>query len=128
MIKWLLLIVILSFGGYTAYRYVGAGYHTRPEVPEGAFSVSFPSGLRGVVVDLPDDRARRRYLGVALEVPSYLEKTWSWCRPPTTADNPQVVQFMESRDLPGARFEAICEIVLDGDLVTRGLLISVPRV
>ncbi|MGV8831552.1 MAG: hypothetical protein ACOH2N_06210 [Devosia sp.] len=127
MIKWLLLIAVLTFGGYSAYQYFVAGYHTRPEIPDGAFSVSFPSGLRGIVVDLPEDM-NRRYLGMPLEVPSYLEKTWSRCRPPSIEENPQVVQFMESRDLPGARFEAICEIELDGDLVTRGLLISVPRV
>jgi hypothetical protein len=127
MIKWLLLITVLTIGGYSSYQYYFAGYHTRPEMPDGAFSVSFPSGLRGVVVDLPKDETRR-YLGMPIEVPSYLEKTWSWCRPPTKEENPQVVQFMESRELPGARFEAICEIVLDGDLVTRGLLISIPRV
>jgi len=127
MIKWLLLIAVLGFGGYAAYGYVEAGYHTRPEMPAGAFSVSFPSGLRGIVVDLPEDM-NRRYLGLALDVPSYLEKTWSRCRPPTQEEGPQVVQLMESRELPGARFEAICEIVLDGDLVTRGMLISVPRV
>lgn len=127
MIKWLFIIGVLAIGGYAAYEYYAAGYHTRPEVPEGAFSVSYPSGLRGVVLDLPEDKTRR-YLGMPLKVPSYLEKTWSLCRPPLREEAPEVLQFMESRDLPGARFEAICEIELDGDVVTRGVLISVPRV
>lgn len=127
MIRWLLMLAVLAFAGYSAYQYFEAGYHTRPEMPDGAFSVSFPSGLRGVVVGLLEDETRR-YLGMPFEVPSYLEKTWSRCRVPTKEEGPQVVQFMESRELPGARFEAICEITLDGDVVTRGVLISVPRV
>jgi hypothetical protein len=127
MIRWLFVIALLGVGGYWGYQYFEAGYHTRPEVPAGAFSVSFPSGLRGIVLDLPED-IDRRYLGMALDVPSYLEETWSWCRPPTNEEGPMVAQFMESRELPGARFEAICKITLDGDVVTRGLLISVPRV
>lgn len=127
MIKWLLMLAVLVSAGYSAHQYFQAGYHTRPAIPDGAFSVSFPSGLRGIVLGLPEDETRR-YLGMPLDVPSYLEETWSWCRVPTNEESPQVVQFMESRDLPGARFEAICEITLDGDVVTRGVLISVPRV
>jgi hypothetical protein len=127
MLKWLFLAAVLAYGGYSAHQYFQAGYHTRPNMPDGAFSVSFPSGLRGIVIGLREDMSRR-YLGMPLKVPSYLEETWSWCRPPTKEENPRVVQFMESRELPGARFEAICEITLDGDVVTRGVLISVPRV
>lgn len=127
MFRWLFVIAVVAFGGYWAYWYFVPGYHTRPAMPEGAFSVSFPSGFRGIVLDLPEDPTRR-YLGTSLEVPSYLKETWSWCRPPTIDERPEVKKFMESRDLPGARFEAICKITLDGDVVTRGLLISVPRV
>ena len=128
MFKWIVLIIILGGGGYVAYDSYMAGHHTRPDMPEGAFSVSYKSGLRGIVVDVPDEKATRRYLGVTMEVPFYLENTWSWCYPATEEDSAKVAHFMAERDWPGQRFEAVCKITVEGKEILRGLIISVPRV
>ncbi len=77
MLKRVGLVVILAFGGYVAYDSYMAGYHTRPEMPEGAFSLSYKNGLRGILVDVPDERQTRRYLAVPMKVAFYLEDAWS---------------------------------------------------
>lgn len=128
MWKWVILVIILGGGGYMAYDSYMAGHHTRPEMPEGAFSLSYKNGLRGILVDVPNEKETRRYLGVPMEVPFYLKDSWSWCRPPTEEEGPQVAQFMAERDWPGQRFEAVCKITVDGAEVVRGLIISVPDV
>lgn len=129
MLKWGILSVILMGLGYTAYQSYDAykgGYFTRPEMPEGAFSLSYKSGLRGILVDVPEEKRTRRYLGIPLKVPFYLQDTWSWCYPPTKEYAAQVDDFMADRDWPGQRFEALCKIMVDGKEVERGIIISVP--
>lgn len=127
MIRWIVLIGLLGFGGYVAYDYYMAGYHTRPEMPEGAFSVSYKSGLRGILIDITEEDTRR-YLGVPMEVPFYLKESWSWCHAPKGEEIAQAASFMTERDWPGQRFEAVCKIVVEGQEVVRGLIISVPKV
>lgn len=59
MFKWLLrmgLLAILGWIGYATYDWYMAGHHTRPEMPEGAFSLSYKNGLRGILVDVADER------------------------------------------------------------------------
>lgn len=130
MWKWGILSVIFLGLGYVFYAlYDGykAGYLTRPEMPEGAFSLSYKSGLRGILVDVPEEKRTRRYLGIPLDVPFYLKDTWSWCYPPTKEEAPQVDDFLAQRDWPGQRFEAVCRIMVDGKKVERGIIVSVPK-
>lgn len=130
MLKWLMRLVvvaIIGWGGYGAYDWYMAGNHTRPDMPEGAFSLSYKNGLRAIMVDVPNEKETRRYFGFPQEVPYYLEDAWSFCRPPTKDEATQVARFLEERDMPGERFEAVCKITADDDIVLRGLITSVPR-
>lgn len=120
MLKWIIAILIVAGGGYVAYDGYKAGYHTRPAMPEGAFSLSYKNGLRAILVDVPDQKATRRYFGFPQEVPHYLRDVWSFCYPPTDEEGPQVRQFMQERNMPGERFEAVCKIKADDDIVLRG--------
>lgn len=128
MFKWIVLTVILAFGGYVAYDSYMAGYHTRPEVPEGAFSLSYKNGLRGILVNVPDERETRRYLAMPMKVAFYLGDAWSWCSPPTNEESAQAVQLMAERDWPGQRLDAVCKIPVEGKEIVRGLIITVPKV
>lgn len=119
------LVIGLGFLAYDQYR---AGYFTRPDMPEGAFSLSYKSGMRGIVVGIPDEKTTRRYLGFPREVPFYLEDAWSFCRSPREDEQQRVAAFMKDRDWPGERFEAVCEIEVDGEAVVRGWITSVPKV
>jgi len=127
MVKWIVGIVILAGGGYVAYDAFRAGFHTRPAMPEGAFSISFKNGLRGILVNVPDDKKTRRYLGFPMDVPFYLKETWSYCHPPTEEEGVQVAHFMKDRNWPGGRFEAVCKITVEDEVVVRGVIVSVPK-
>jgi hypothetical protein len=131
-----------SYSGYQSYR---AGYFSLPELPDGAYTVSFDNGLRAIVLDAEvadhgaDSNWRyfrnlsvanpdRRYLGVPLEVERWFEDAWSWCKAPTDEDRAMLEQTPEiSQKLQNARFEAVCRINVDGTEVLRGLIFSVPR-
>ncbi|MBD3756370.1 MAG: hypothetical protein IE937_12265 [Gammaproteobacteria bacterium] len=131
MWKWVFrigLIALLGFVGIGVYDYYRAGLNTRPEMPPGAFSLSFKSGLRAVMVDVPDERDTRRYFGFPQEVPFYLEDAWAICTPPTDEEKPDVTKFMEMRDFPGERFEVVCRVQVDDDTVIRGIITTVPKV
>src|SRR5690606_18050719 len=119
------LVALIAFGGYTAYDFYRAGYHTRPTMPDGAFSFSFTNGLRGILVGVTKDEESRRYLGFPFEVPFYLEDAWSWCHPPTDSDNARAANIMSERDWPGQRLEAVCRIKIEDEEIVRGLIISV---
>lgn len=125
------MVIILGGGGfvaYGAYDYYKAGFHTRPAMPEGAFSHSYANGLRGILVNVPNEEETRRYLGIPSEVPFYLEDSWSWCYPPTEEESADAAAFLAMRDWPGQRFEAVCKITLEDNEIVRGVIISVPRV
>lgn len=128
MWKWIVGLIIIGGGGYLGYDSYMAGHFTRPAMPDGAFSLSFKNGLRGILVDVPNEKATRRYLGVPMEVPFYLTDAWSWCYPPIEEEAPQVSHFMAELNWPGQRFEAVCKITVEGTEVMRGLIISVPNV
>lgn len=80
------LLLIAVFICYGIWDYYQADLHTRPDMPPGAFSMSYKNGLRAIMVDTTDQRETRRYFGTPLDVPFYLEKSWSFCRPPTDAE------------------------------------------
>ncbi len=131
MKKWLGRIIavgIIGFLGFAGYDYYRAGHFTRPEMRDGEFSISYSTGLRAILTGVPNERETRRYLGYPNEVPYYLEDVWSICSPPT----PEELSELERpeypwSELPGKRFEVICKIDVDGDIVVRGIIITVPK-
>lgn len=130
MLRWLgrlVVVGIIGVIGYAAYDYYMAGLHTRPQMPDGAFSISYKNGMRAIIVGVPNEEENRRYLGFAMDVPYYVRDAWSFCHPPTEEEAPQVAQFLEERDMPGMRFEAVCKITVDEDVLVSGLITSVPR-
>jgi len=99
-----------------------------PKVPDGAFYQSYKNGLRAIIIGIPNEQETRRYFGTPFNVPFYLEETWSFCRIPTVEESHQAMKILDERDWPGERLDAICKIDLDGEVVIRGLITSVPRV
>lgn len=130
MWKWIgrsVLVAIVGFGGYAAYDYYRADLHTRPEMPPGAFSISYKNGLRAILVDVPNQRDTRRYFGYPAEVPFYIEDAWSFCTSPEDAEVAMAEDWLAQSDQPGMRFEVICRVDVDGEAVIRGFITSVPR-
>lgn len=130
MWKWIggaLFIGTAGYLAYGAYDYYRAGLHTRPQMPEDAFSISFATGLRAILTGVPDQKGTRRYFGFPQEVPYYLEDAWSTCSPPEGEDVPMAQKFIKDRAMPGERFEVVCKITVDEDIVVRGIITSVPR-
>lgn len=125
MWKWVIGLLVCAGVGYVAYDYYRADLHRRPDMPEGAFSISYKNGLRAILVGVPNERETRRYFGFPADVPFYLEDAWSFCTPPTEME---VKEFESKRNQnPGERLEAICRIDVDGDVVVRGLITTVPK-
>ena len=120
-------VAVLGYVAYGVWDYYRAGYFTRPDMPEGAFSISYKSGLRAILVDVENQQESRRYLGYPMDVPFYLKDAWATCSPPTEEEKPNVETFLAERHMPGQRFEAVCRIQADNDTVVRGLITSVPR-
>lgn len=54
-----LTVAIIAYSGYGAYDFYRAGLHTRPEMPDGAFSISYKNGLCAILVNVPDERPTR---------------------------------------------------------------------
>ncbi|NSY61065.1 hypothetical protein [Agrobacterium tumefaciens] len=127
LIKRLLLVGLLGWGVYVVYDQYRAGHFTRPDMPEGAFSISYANGLRAIIVDRPDEKATRRYFGFPVDVPFYLKETWSFCSAPREEEKVQVATFMKERNWPGERFEVVCRIEIDKEVVVRGVITSVPK-
>lgn len=128
MWKWVkrgIVIVFVGYVGWGAYDYYRAGFYTLPDLPEGAFPLSYANGLRAIMVGLPDKTDSRRYFGYPLEVPFYLEDAWSTCEAPTEAEIAQIEAEKPNR--PGERLEAVCRIDADGDVVVRGIITTVPK-
>jgi len=148
--KWFFRIVFLLLiggAGYTSYDMYRGGFFSLPDLPNGAYPISFASGLRGIVydVEVEDDRFAdspkyfrrlstanpdRRYLGVPMDVAPWFEYVWSECRPPTQ----EVIEYFDNSmpedlkiTLQGARFDAFCFIPLDGEGIIRGAIFSVPK-
>lgn len=134
MWKWIgraVLLGVVGLVGWGVYGYFRVGLHTRPEMPPGAFWFIYESGLRAILVDVPDERETRRYLGYPADVPFYIEDTWTFCSPPEGQEIAEAERWLNESDPrgrpPGMRVEAICRIDADGEIVIRGIITSVPR-
>jgi hypothetical protein len=140
----------VGFGAYDLYRY---GYFDLPDLPEGAYTLSFKNGFRGIVLDadvpvgafatgpkifrrLSSADPDRRYIGIPLDVASWFKNTWSTCSKPTDEEKEQISTMMTEmpewkdirQDLTGARFDAVCFIEVDGkERIARGFVYSVPK-
>ena len=128
--KWIgraLIGAVVALVGYGTYDYYRAGLHTRPDMPPGAFSISYKSGMRAILVDVPNERESRRYFGYPTEVPFYVEDAWAICSPPEGEEKREAELFLEKSDKPGERFEVVCRIQVDDETVIRGVITSVPR-
>lgn len=143
----LLVIGVVGYGGYVTYDLNRGGYFSLPDIPSGAYPISFKSGLRGVVydMDVTDDQYAdapklfrrlvianrdRRFIGLPSDVPRWFEDTWSTCRVGTEEEREYIVSNMPEdvkREMVGARLDAICFIEIEGELpMLRGLIYSVP--
>lgn len=154
MLKWsfrVLLIVVLGVVGYGTLDLYRAGFFSLPELSDNEYPLSFSNGLRGIVeVPLRDTPQRpapqivrrlsqvypdRMYLGVPIEVPSWLTEKWSKCISGSIDENEEarqrIVPTMPERlrtDLVGARLEAVCGFDVDNnEMITRGYIFSVPK-
>jgi len=143
---WIIVFGIVGYAFYLAYNFHRAGYLSLPDIPNGAHTLSFPSGLRAIVLDadVPDTTLAngpkyfrslslanpdRRYLGFRYKVQPWFEDAWSWCKSPTEQEKAYLEQMPDDfrRTVENARFEAVCRIDVDGTEVVRGLIFSVPR-
>jgi hypothetical protein len=116
----LLFLASLAYGGYQNYR---GGYFSLPELPEGAFALSFENGLRAILVDVTDERETRTYLGAPhKKTPKWFEDAWSTCKPPSPDERVQLANVGD-----GARLDAVCTIEADGKVYPRGVVFSVPK-
>lgn len=130
MWKWIgrtIVVVVVAFIGYGTYDYYRADLHTRPDMPQGAFSISYKNGLRAILVGVPNEKKSRRYFGYPTEVPYYIADAWAFCSPPEESEKQEAERFIKEYGGPGERFEVVCRIQVDDDTVIRGFITSVPR-
>lgn len=143
----LLLIGVAGYAGYSAYDMHRGGYFSLPDIPDGAYPISFKSGFRAVVYDMEvsDDQYAttskyfrrltmasrdRRFIGIPSDVPRWFEDTWSTCHRGTDEEREYIISTLPEdvkREMEGARLDAICLIEVEGDRpLLRGLIYSVP--
>lgn len=143
----LLLIGVIGYGGYYIHKLNEAGYLSLPEIPSGAYPISFPNGFRGIVYDMevtdslhadaPKIFRRltlankdRRFFSIVYDVPEWFEKSWTKCAPGTEEERASAMATIPQdmqQELIGARLDAICYLELEGDRpLLRGLIFSVP--
>jgi hypothetical protein len=143
----LLIVGVVGYAGYFVYGLNRAGYFSLPDIPVGAYPISFKSGFRAIVyeMDVTDDQYAdapkifrnltmanpdRRFIGLPSDVPRWFEDTWSTCRPGTDEEREHIVSTMPEdvkREMVGARLDAICYIEIEGERpILRGLIYSVP--
>jgi len=122
MWKWIIFALVGIGAGILVYDYFRQGLHTMPELPDGAFFVSYKNGMRAIMVDVPDYRPKRKYMSTTFKVEPWYEDAWSFCRAPFEEET------ASAKDIgTGSRLEAVC-FIDDGDTkVPRGLVYSVPN-
>ena len=127
MFKKIFIFAVLCGGGWFAYDYYKAGLYKRPDMPEGAFSLSFAGGFRGIMEGVPDERFTRRYRAHSPnDLPEYLKEAWAFCKPQDeTWVDAYFAQRGRGRD-PGEKFVGLCTIDVEGETVVRGVITSVP--
>lgn len=143
----LLIIGVVGYGGYYVYKLNEGGYFSLPDIPDGAYPISFKSGFRAVVYDMEvsDDQYAstskyfrrltmasrdRRFIGIPSDVPRWFEDTWSTCHPGTEEEREYILSTLPedvASEMVGARLDAICLIEVEGERpLLRGLIYSVP--
>ena len=121
-VKKLILLAVIAILCWGAYDYFRLGLHTRPEMPDGAWSIVSKAGFRAIAVDIPDERFERKYLLMPAEdVPVWFKDAWSFC---TKATDEQKELNPPER---GMRLEGFCSIDADGETIYTGVMHSVPR-
>jgi len=147
--RWIVGGILIGFVGYVAYGaydFYRGGFFSLPDLPYGAYPISFANGFRAIVIDpdgvdpLMDDAMKyfrrlsfanreRRYLGFPIEVQPWFKDAWSWCTLPTATEMAVIESMPEDfrRRVENARFDAVCKIEIDGKSVDRGWIFSVPR-
>lgn len=155
MLKWIwrgIVIAFLGYVGFATYDLQRSGYFSLPDLADDEYPISFRNGFRAIV-SMPEDLRRperplapklfrrlaweyseRRYLGIPVDVPSWLKHAWSKCIAGDEAENAKVQAQIEAampeklrNDLFGARLDAVCGVEVDGNYVLRGYIYSVPR-
>lgn len=149
MKRWTLRIIglaILGSASWSGYDFYRAGYWSLPDLPKGAYTLSFANGLRAIVLDAEvsdtsrDDSSKyarslsygnkdRSYLGVPFDVQPWFKDAWSYCTAPTDEEKIRLHNSADdfNRRMANARFEAVCRIEVDGNVVERGLIFSIPK-
>jgi len=129
MRKWFnrfFLLFVFSIAFYAIYIYIIGGYYKRPELPTNSFSISFKSGLRAILVDIPDERLNRKYFGVVADVPFWAKDTWYYCKQPTKTEKQEIRKTINFGK--GSKLEAVCKKTVDENLtIFGGVVFSVPR-
>ena len=126
VLKNIIVLGAIGAAGYVGYDFYEAGLFTRPDMPENSFSLSFNGGPFVIMVDLPDERLNRRYAVIRpRDVPRHLARTWGYCESPSQ----DWLAYVESSDVrpKGTRFDAVCQIDQEGDIIDVGLIFSMPR-
>jgi hypothetical protein len=150
-VKWIIRLIVLGaigYAGLATYDLHRRGFFNLPELPHGAYTISFESGFRGIVqgIEVADDhnadspallrelaRANpdRQYIGFGTEVPSWFQEAWSSCAPPTAEERAYFETNMPDdmkKTVQGARLDALCFINTDNEQrFLRGALYSVPK-
>ena len=124
-------LIILGAGvsvGYGTSNFFRSGFHKLPsDMPEGAFALSFSSGVRGIMTGVPDDRDSRRYLArPRIGVPEQYQGVWSYCALPGEEEAARFTSALRAG--PDARLEGICSIDVDGQELRTGMVFSVPKI
>jgi hypothetical protein len=143
----LLIVGVVGYVGYSAYGLHRGGYFSLPDIPNGAYPISFKSGFRAVVydVEVSDDQYAstskyfrrltmasrdRRFIGIPSDVPRWFEDTWSTCHRGTDEEREYIISTLPedvASEMVGARLDAICLIEVEGERpLLRGLIYSVP--
>jgi hypothetical protein len=144
----LIVIGVVGYGSYYAYKANRAGYFELPDLPQGAYILSFKNGMRSIVLDakvaethlanapaflrlLSLANPNRQYIGLPFQVAPWFEDLWSTCIEPTEDDRAYFEATMPNEtqnELIGARFDAVCYLDVDGgERLARGLIYSVPK-
>lgn len=142
-----LLVAVVGYVGYGGYGYYRGGYFNLPELPDGAYTISFKNGLRAIVLDaevanpgyadapaffrrLSAADPDRSYLGLPFDVPPWFADDWSTCAAPSEEERTYYEENMPEetkRDMIGARFDAVCYLDVEGGRLPRGLIYSVKK-
>ena len=118
-------VAVVAIGAYFGYGFYKSGWFTRPPMPPNSFSLSFSSGFRAILVDMPNEFFSREYIAYPADVPHYLNDAWSFCRAPTEEE--LQLFLTDGRWTSGERLDAMCTLDVDGTIVFRGAIVTVPR-